>query len=288
MKSIGIGNLSVLSGLHKEAFFNLIDGRYFIKSLQDFIPDFLTNWLRLADRKDTVLAAAAVLSWNELFPASISMSIVSEAEKLISITETDMDELEECLTLFDAITNWAQSNEMGENNRVKWIVQQLVDFDTQHLLITGLRGSGKSTFVNLVLGEDLQDSPTSSLVMFKDSKEEEITEITDREITRLSGFSDFQERMDRRRNALESMIEFRRPNAFLQENKVALIDTPGLKGNYNDSYEVLKNLQLADTVLFVLDANAPFTDKERSVLAKIQELAPDIPVHFLLVRRIRL
>ena len=95
--------------------------------------------------------------------------------------------------------------------------------------------------------------------------------------------------MDRRRNALESIIEFKRPNAFLQENKVALIDTPGLKGNYNDSYEVLKNLQLADTVLFVLDANAPFTDKERTVLAKIQELAPDIPVHFLArVRRIRL
>lgn len=276
------GNLSVLSSLHKEAFFSLIDGRYFIKSLQDFIPDFLTNWLRLADSKDAVLAAAAVLSWNELFPASISMSIVNEAEKLISLTETDMDELEECLTLFDAITYWAQSNEMGENNRVKWIVQELVDFDNQHLLITGLSGSGKSTFVNLVLGEDLQDSPTSSVVMFKDSEEEEITEITDREVTRLSGFSDFQERMDRRRNALESIIEFKRPNAFLQENKVALIDTPGLKGNYNDSYEVLKNLQLADTVLFALDANAPFTDKERTVLAKIQELAPDIPIHFLL------
>ena len=87
-------------------------------------------------------------------------------------------------------------------------------------LITGLSGSGKSTFVNLVLGEDLQDSPTSSVVMFKDSKEEEIIEITDREMTRLSGFSDFQERMDRRRNALESIIEFKRPNAFLQENKL--------------------------------------------------------------------
>ena len=276
------GNLSDLSTLHKEAFFSLIDGRYFIRNLQEFIPDLLTNWLRLADSKNDVLAAAAVLSWNELFPASLSMSIVNEAEKLISVTETEMDELEECLALFDSITNWAQANEMGENNRVKWIVEQLVDFDTQHVLITGLGGSGKSTFVNLVLGEDLQDSPTSSIVMFKDSEEEEITEITDNEVTRLSGFSDFQERMDRRRNALESIIEFNRPNAFLQRNKVAFIDTPGLKGNYNDSYEVLKNLQLADTVLFALDANAPFTDKERSVLAKIQELAPDIPVHFLL------
>ncbi|MEH7159122.1 dynamin family protein [Neobacillus drentensis] len=275
-------NLSELSTLHKEAFFSLIDGRYFIKNLQEYIPDLLTNWLRLADDKNTVLAAAAVLSWNELFPASLSMSIVNEAEKLISVTGTEMDELEECLTLFDAITNWAQANEMGENNRVKWIVEQLVDFDTQHFLITGLSGSGKSTFVNLVLGEDVQDSPTSSIVMFKDSAEEEIIEITDREITSLTGFSEFQERMDRRRNALESIIEFKRPNAFLQDNKVAFIDTPGLKGNYHDSYEVLKNLQLADTVLFALDANAQFTDKERSMLSKIQELAPDIPVHFLL------
>jgi hypothetical protein len=118
--------------------------------------------------------------------------------------------------------------------------------------------------------------------MFKNAEELEITEITDREITGLSGFSDFQDRMDRRRNALESIIEFKRPNAFLQENRVALIDTPGLKGTHNDRYEVLKNLHVADTVLFVLDVNAPFTDKERATLAQIQELAPEIQVHFLL------
>ncbi len=275
-------NWSELTSLHKEAYFGLIEGRYFIKMLQDFIPDLLTNWLRLSDEANVVLSSAAVLSWNELFPASISMTVVSEAEKLISITETDMDELDECLTLFDAIMKWAQAHEMGENNRVQWLVQQLVDFNTQHLLITGLSGTGKSTFVNTVLGEDLQDCPTSSIVMFNHAEEVEITEITDREITSLDGFSEFQERMDRRRNALESIIEFKRPSDFLRENRVAFIDTPGLKGNHNDRYEVLKNLQVADTILFVLDANAPFTDKERGVLTQIQELAPDIPVHFLL------
>ncbi|MCM3726208.1 dynamin family protein [Neobacillus cucumis] len=275
-------NWHELSRLHKNSYFNLIEGRYFIKMLQEFIPDMLTNWLRLADERNVVLSSAAVLSWNELFPTTISLSIVSEAEKLISITETEMDELEESLSLFDAIIDWAAAHDMGENNRFKWLVDQLVDFDRQHLLITGLTGSGKSTFINTVLGEDLQDSPTSSIVMFKDGEEEEITEITDREITRLDGFAEFQERMDRRRNALESIIEFTSPNRFLQENKVAFIDTPGLRGNHNDRYEVLKNLQVADAILFVLDGNAPFRDKERGILVQIQELAPDIPVHFLL------
>ncbi|WP_312473338.1 dynamin family protein [Neobacillus sp.] len=272
-----------LSRFHKETYFNFIDGRYLIKKIQEFIPDLLTNWLRLADSKNLVLSSAAVLSWNELFPASVSVSVVNEAENLISMTETDMDELDECLTLFDSIMNWAQAHEMGENNRLKWPVEQLIDFDTQHFFITGLIGSGKSAFVNTILGEDLQDSPTSSVVMFKDAEGVEITEITDREITNLEGFSDFQERMDRRRNALESIIEFRLPSAFLQENRVAFIDTPGLKGSpHYDRSEVLKNLHVADTVLFVLDANASFTDKERVVVAQIQELAPDIPLHFIL------
>lgn len=275
-------NWQELSKLYKHAYFDLIEGRYFIKMLQEFVPDLLTNWLRLADERNVVIAAAAVLSWNELFPTTISLSIVSEAEKLISVTETDIDELEESLALFDTIIDWAVAHDMGENNRYKWLVEQLVDFDRQHVLVTGLSGSGKSTFVNSVLGEDLQDSPTSSIVMFKDGKEEEIIEITDREISRLEGFTEFQERMDRRRHALESIIDFKLPNQFLRENKLAFIDTPGLKGNHNDRYEVLKNLHVADAVLFVIDGNAPFRDKERGILVQIQELAPDIPVHFLL------
>ncbi|ETI70885.1 dynamin family protein [Neobacillus vireti] len=271
-----------LSMLHKETYFSFIDGRYFIKKIQEFIPDLLTNWLRLADQANVVLASAAVLSWNELFPASISTTIVSEAENLISMTETDMDELDECLTLFDSIMNWAEDHEMGKNHRLKWLVDQLIDFDTQHIFITGLSGSGKSSFVNTILGEDLQDSPTSSVVMFKNDEELAITEITDWEITNLAGFSDFQERMDRRRNALESIIEFKLPNAFLQGNRVAFIDTPGLKGSLHERNEILKSLHVADNVLFVVDANVPFTEKERSVLTQIQEVAPDIPIHFII------
>ncbi|WP_045524558.1 dynamin family protein [Neobacillus niacini] len=275
-------NFQYLSDLHYQTYFGLINGDYFIKTLEDLVPDLLTNWLRLAVPKHTVLVSAAVLSWNELFPTSISMSIVSEAENLISETESHIDELEECLHLFDAIISWAQTHDMGENNHLKWMVQQLNNFDTHHLLITGMSGSGKSTFVNSILGEEIQDSPTSSLVMFKDYDDLNIYEITDQETVRLTDFTQFQERMDRRRNALESIIEFQQPFPFLYEQKLALIETPGLKGSHQDRYEVLQYVQMADTLLFVLDANAPFAETEKSILSQIHELAPDIPVHFLL------
>jgi small GTP-binding protein len=271
-----------LSDLHKETYFSLINGTYFIKTLNDYIPDLLTNWLRFTAPAQTVAAAAAVLSWNELFPASISMSIVSEAENLIGQTEHTMDELEECLNLFEAIMIWAEAHDMSENNRLKWMIEQLFDFDTHHLLVMGLSGNGKSTFVNSILGEEMQDAPTSSVVMFKDYEQLTISEITDTETIALTDFSQFQERMDRRRNALDSIIEFKQPLPFLRDKQIALIDTPGLIGNHQERYEVLQYLHVADTLLFVLDANAPFTDKERAILSQINELAPDIPVHFIL------
>jgi GTP-binding protein EngB required for normal cell division len=276
------GGYQTLSKLHKETYFDLINGKYFVKVLEEFIPDLITNWLRVGSPADTVLAAAAVLSWNELFPASISIEIVNEAENLLLVTENNMDELEECLSLFDSILVWAKAHDMGENNRLKWMVEQLIDFDTHHMLVIGFSGNGKSTFVNAILGEEVQDRPTSTAVMFKDSEKLCISEITDSETIQLSDLSDFHERMERRRNAFESIIEFKQPIPFLQEQGLALLDTPGLKGTAPDRSEVLGYLHIADTVLFFLDADAPLTEKERVILAQMQELAPNTPVHFIL------
>ncbi|CRK81981.1 GTPase domain-containing protein [Neobacillus massiliamazoniensis] len=268
-----------LSRLHKETYDQFIDGRYLIKQVEEFIPDLLTNWLRLSD---SVVAGAAVLSWNELFPVSISVAIVEEADKLIAQTEHSFDELEECLTLFEAIMKWAVAHDMGEHNRLIWIVDQLIDFDSHHLFVTGYSGSGKSSFINMIIGEELQDSPTTSMVMFSDSEELQISEISDQGITDLSGFAEFQARMDRRRNALESMIEFRQPTPFLYENQLAILDTPGFNGSHYDRKDIFNYLHVADTILFVLDANDPFSDKEQEIVSQMQTLAPDIPIHFLL------
>ncbi|MDF2858966.1 MAG: GTP-binding protein, partial [Neobacillus sp.] len=251
------------------------------KVLDEFIPELLTNWLRVGSSAENVLAAAAVLSWNELFPTSLSIDIVNQAESLLLVTENNMDELEECLSLFESILVWAKAHDMGENSKLKWMVEQLIDFDTQHMLVVGYSGSGKSTFVNSILGEEVQDSPTSTVVMFKDAEEYCISEITDTETIPLADLTDFHERMERRRNAFESIIDFKQPFPFLKERCIGLLDTPGLKGTVQDRSEVLGYLHVADTVLFVLDANTPFTDKQRLTLAQIQELAPNTPVHFI-------
>ncbi|WP_042357034.1 dynamin family protein [Bacillus rubiinfantis] len=273
---------NTLTALHRQEFYHLIGGDYLIKQLHDYVPDLLTNWFRLADKQGSVWAAAAVLSWNELFPASISIAIVEEANEIIDTVQAEINESKECLDLFDSIMDWARAHDMGAQAKVKWIINELSDLDSYHVLLTGLNGSGKSTIINKLIGQELQNYPTSSVVIFKTAEELEINEIKDEGITALDGHSAFYEQMDRRRNASETMIEFKQPNRFLNENQLAIIDTPGLKGDHHDRQEILKNFHIADTILFVVDANNPLHEKEKNSLLQIQELAPDIPVHFLL------
>jgi tetratricopeptide (TPR) repeat protein len=272
-----------LSNTFKETYLDLIDGKHLIKKLQDLIPNLLSNWLRVTDRISAVIAPTAVLSWSELFPSSISDEMISEAETLFRNASNNADGLINSLQLFDSIMQWGEIHELGANHRIKWMVDQLTDFETQNFLIAGLNGSGKSSFVNFVLEDELlQDAPTTSVVVFKDNEQLAIEEITDYEIVGLPGLSDFHERMDRRRNALESLIEFRSPIPFLHNQRLAFIDTPGLNGSQYDRQEIYKYLHVADAVLFVLDTNAPFTDKERTILSQMHELAPELPIHFLL------
>jgi GTPase Era involved in 16S rRNA processing len=272
-----------LSSIFKETYFSLIDGKYLMKKLQDLIPNLLSNWLRITDGEQAVVVSTAVLSWSELFPSSISPIVIEEAETIFGTAKNNIDELDECLQLFDSIMKWAEIHEMGANHRTKWMVEKLIDFETQNFLIAGLNGTGKSSFVDFVIDEEiLRNAPTSTVVMYKADEQLIIEEVTDTEVIELSGLSDFQERMGRLRNALESVIVFRKPISFLHDHQISFIDTPGLNGNQYDRQEILKYLHVTDTIIFVLDANDPVTDKERNILSQINELAPELPIHFIL------
>lgn len=272
-----------LSELFQRTYLDLIDGRYLIKKLQDLVPNLLTNWLRVTDSAHEVAASTAVLSWNELFPVKIDRSTIDEAEVLFSQKDRTVNELTGSLELFDSIIDWAKVHDMGENLRLQWIAEKLLDYSTHHVFIAGLSGGGKSSFMNAILGEEIMPaSPTTSAVMFTDSEEIEVTEITDEEIVRLSSFAYFQERLERRRNALESIIEFKQPNSFLGENHLSILDTPGLTGNRDDRFEVFQYLHIADTILYVLDATKPLADSELPILSYLQDMAHETPIHFLL------
>jgi tetratricopeptide (TPR) repeat protein/predicted GTPase len=271
-----------LSGLYQETYFELIDGKYLMKELQEIIPNILTNWLKIADDSHALFASAAVLAWSEKFPSSISPEVVNHAENLIFHSRNETDGLEYSLTLFDSIVKWAEAQHVDPGHRFRWIIRELVDFETHHLLVAGTSGNGKSAFINSVLGENILTAPTSSVIVFKGDDETEIRKISDEELTTFSSFQEFQEAADRRLNkALDNaIIEFSLPSRVLQENRLVIMDTPGFSDRNME--EALKYLHFADSLLFVLDANDPFNETEQEILMQIREYAPNLPIHFLL------
>ena len=277
------GNWYMLSERFQQSYFDFINGQYLIKKLQEPVPGLLTNWLRITDPAHSIVCATALLSWNELFPSAFDAAVVEDAEILFSQKDKRMDVLEGSLELFDSIMQWAKVHEIGENIRLKWMVDKLTDYSNHNVFVAGLSGSGKSTFVNSVLGEDiLPGTPTTTAVLFADSEENEVDEITDEAVVNLTSFEQFQERLGRRRNALESIIEYKSRHDFLGGNHLALLDTPGLTGSKDDRYEVFQYLPIADTILYVLDATQPLRDQELPILSYLKDLAQETPIHFLL------
>ncbi len=273
-----------LSALYQETYFELIDGTYLIKELAEIIPNLLTNWIKIADHSHALFASAAVLAWSEKFPSSIRPEVVNDAEHLIFHSRQEIDGLEYSLTLFDSIVKWAEAQHADPGHRFRWLIRELVDFQTHHLFVVGTSGNGKSAFINSVLGENILTAPTSSVIVFKGDDETEIRKISDEELTTFSSFDEFQEAVDRRLNKAfdNAIIEFSLPSSILQENRMAFIDTPGFNGRNRMEGEVFKYLHFADSLLFVLDANDPFTEKEQDILMQIREYAPNLPIHFLI------
>ncbi|RBW70158.1 dynamin family protein [Bacillus taeanensis] len=272
-----------ISALYQETYLYLINGKYFVKEIAHLVPSLLTNWVKLTDSSHALFASAALLAWNQIFPSTISEEAAAAAEKKIGQSSSKYNWLDDILALFDTIENWAKQHGIEVGHRFQWIVGEMIDLENHHLLVAGSAGSGKSSFINSMLGENISSSPTSALMMFKNHEEVEINEITDTEITSIEDVTEFHERTSKRRqkNDSEICIDFRLPNQILQKNRLSFIDSPALNRSVN-KHELFTYLHLADSLLFVLNASDPLTDEELQILLKIKKQAPHLPVHFLL------
>ncbi|MEI4831730.1 dynamin family protein [Bacillus sp. FJAT-53711] len=273
-----------ISSLYEETYFELIQGQYMLRQLHDIIPNLLTNWLKVANPSYSVFPSAAVLAWDEIFPSQIDSADVKHAENNLSYSTNHTDGLEYSLHLFESITQWAQRNELEMGHRSRWLVGELADLKTNRLLVTGTSGNGKSSFINSILGENILEDSSSNVVVFKNDDHTEINAITDSAITTSENFSEFHNMMSMQRQTYRdrACVEFKLPCRFLSKNRLTFVVTPSFNRNNDGRNETFEYLHSVDELLFVLNADSPFTDKERDILLSIQEHTPNLQIHFLL------
>ncbi|MGE7924034.1 dynamin family protein [Viridibacillus arvi] len=273
-----------ISSLYEETYFELIQGQYMLNQLHDIIPNLLTNWLKVVNPSHSVFPSSAVLTWDEIFPSKIDSAHLKHAENLLSYSINHVNGLEYSLHLFESITQWAQKNDLEMSNRFKWLVGELVDLRTNRILVTGTSGNGKASFINSILGENILENSTSNVVVFKNDAHTEINAITDSAITTTEDFSDYQTMISLHRQTYgdRACVEFKLPCKFLSENKLTFVVTPSFNRNNDNRDETFEYLNSVDELFFVLNADSPFTDKERDILLSIQKHTPNLQIHFLL------
>ncbi|MEX3623171.1 dynamin family protein [Viridibacillus arvi] len=273
-----------ISSLYEETYFELIQGQYMLNQLHDIIPNLLTNWLKVVNPSHSVFPSSAVLAWNEIFPSKIDSEHLKHAENLLTYSINHVNGLEYSLHLFESITQWAQKNDLEMSNRFRWLVEELVDLRTNRILVTGTSGNGKASFINSILGENILENSTSNVVVFKNESHTEINAITDSTITTTEDFSDYQTMMSLQRQTYgdRACVEFKLPCKFLNKNKLTFVVTPSFNRNNDNRDETFEYLNSVDELLFVLNADSPFTDKERDILLSIREHTPNLQIHFLL------
>src|SRR4028118_414897 len=135
---------------------------------------------------------------------------------------------------------------------VSLVRQKLLDIEELFLLvIVGEFNSGKSAFINALLGES-------------ELAREGVTPTTDR-ITVLR-YGESPSERERR----EGVVEREYPSDFLRE--VAIVDTPGTNAIIRHHEELSRGfVPRSDLVLFVTASDRPFTESEREYLELIRD-----------------
>ena len=264
-----------LSNQYQEAFSRLLEGKYLIRDLKPVIPSLLENWLKISNGEQTIHAAAAVASWSKVFPESMNMLIVHEAEGVLNQSSKVKGGLAASETLFESIVAWAQENELAVGYKLKWMIRELINTNSYRLLLAGSAGSGKTSFMEALVGQTLAVHDYSGTISVQDSSESAIIEITGDEQTIVTELGETNGQKG-------SVMDIHLSSDYLQKQTLRVVDTPGFNGEKTISSDFQHHLAGSDGLLFVLDARAPFTGVERDLLLDIQAAAPQIPIHFLL------
>jgi hypothetical protein len=263
-----------ISSQFQFAYLHFLEKGYLVKEIEGIMPDLLTNWLKISKQEQPLLASAAVMAWNDVFSYSIDPMVVEEAESLLLQGEYPAFKMEETLLLLNKIVDWSERNEAPVSYKSKWIAEQLLDTSQQYLVVAGSESSGKSSFVQSVLGESVGEAEHSTVVYRYHRSQAEVMEIHDRGAENVESIADFEELMER-----EAFVEYKLPSEFLQKNGSALID---VQANSRGLKDLTSFYPAADGLLYVLNADSPFNAEDRQTLRALTEIGQPVNVHFLL------
>lgn len=276
----------LLSNLYQEAYFELINGTHLIKELTRMIPIHLTNWLKITNTSNALFASAAVMAWSERFPSTVSSTVVRGAEELILNAQKYPTAKDDSLHLFYTVLKWAEENGIESGNLIKWNIEELVDYESHHLLLAGIANSSKDGFINVVLGDDILPGPTSSIIAFKNGEDTAIREVTDTEMTEIENSQQFQQAIGVRRQNLkkETIIDFTFPNEFLSVNQLKMINLPEVQHHQGGNHVIYKYVHFADSLLYFINAEQGLTDSDKEILKQVNIHVPTLPIHFVLTK----
>ncbi|WP_175986662.1 GTP-binding protein [Bacillus sp. Marseille-Q1617] len=258
----------------QHAYLHFLEKGYLVKEIEGIMPDLLTHWLKISKQEQPLFASAAVMAWNDVFSYSIDPMVVEEAESLLLHGEYPTFKMEEALLLLNKIMDWSENNEAPVSYKSTWIAEQLLDTSQQYLLVAGSESSGKSSFVQSVLGESVGEAEYSTVVYRYHRDQVEVTEVHDRGAEKVESIADFEELMER-----EAFVEYKLPSEFLQKNGSALID---VQANSQGLKDLTSFYPAADGLLYVLNADSPFNAEDRQTLRTLTEIGQPVNVHFLL------
>ncbi|QGQ45012.1 GTP-binding protein [Metabacillus sediminilitoris] len=266
--------------LYEETFLELTNGSYYLSEIHDVIPYLLANWMKLSTRSNGLFPSATVLAWNEIFPGTVIPDAVYKAESIIFESENEESGLENALHLYHTINRWAEGHSVEVDYKVKWWVEELINPQIKnHFLLTGKAGSGKTTFVNSLLGDKLFKGSTTSFVVLHDDDDLIMNQIKNDEQIPINYQSELNNLMINETNGL---FQVKRPCILMHEHQCAIIDTPPINGSNEARNEIFDSLLLVDGMLYVLDGSSPLTEGEYDVLCQIKNFAPNVKVNFIL------
>ncbi|HZG85594.1 dynamin family protein [Paenibacillus sp.] len=159
------------------------------------------------------------------------------------------------------------------------------------IMLIGTFNNGKSSLINALVGGKVlktKSLPTTSMLVFLSAGEQEAAELfrPDAGETQKVPWERVAEltAFNAERNPGEDWLaRLRLPNAWLADNRLALIDTPGFLDFSNQAKLVNEHAEAADRIVMVIDATKPLTGSESDILRGLLALPDMEPDRFAFV-----